>query len=96
VIIHLYQGRKARYIFRQAAFALLFIGLAIGTGNILAPITGHLFYNILRTIRVWIAEKSVETQVVKNRKSKVLAYLAFVTTNLLLLYFSFLAIVFVG
>ncbi|MFT3890782.1 MAG: CPBP family intramembrane metalloprotease [Anaerolineales bacterium] len=96
VIIHLYQGRKVRYIFYQASLALLFIGLAIGTGNILAPIAGHLFYDILWTFRVWRAEKSIETQTVKSSKSKVFAYLAFVTTNLLLLYFSFLAIVLIG
>lgn len=91
VIIHLYQGRKVEYMLYQAAFALLFIGLIIWTGNILAPIAAHLYYDILWAWKIWRNDKKTETKSVKHSKSKIFAYSVFIATNLLLLCIAILA-----
>lgn len=96
VIIHLYQGRKITYMLYQAMSALLLIGLTMWTGNILAPIAAHLYYDILWAFGVWKNKKNTEIESVKYSKRKIIAYSVFVTINLLLLYVSILAISFAG
>lgn len=96
VIIHLYQGRNITTMLYQAAFALYFIILTIWTGNILTPITAHLYYDILWTLGVWKKANSATTQPVTHNKSKVFAYSMFIAINIFLLLVSLLAVSFAG
>ena len=96
VIIHLYQGRNITTVLYQAAFALLFIGLTIWTGNILTPIVAHLYYDILWTLGVWKKENNPAAQPVIHSKSKSFAYTVFIAANLLLLLVSLMAVSYVG
>jgi membrane protease YdiL (CAAX protease family) len=90
VAIHLYQGRNIINIVYHAIFATFFIGLTITTGNILAPITIHLIYNIVWTVQTWNKVKKQEIQPeISHSKKKRFAYSVFIGFNILLLYVPF-------
>lgn len=92
IVIHLYQSKKASSLFFQATAALLFISLTIWTGNIFTPITAHLFYSTIWTLGVWKRKNNATVQPTAHSQRKSLAYIVFITINLLLLLVSFLAI----
>ncbi len=93
IIVHLYQGRKINYMALIAISSALFIGLTIATGNILAPIAGHLFYDLSWAVGIWKKGKHLEPQPgIALGKKKKFAYSVFIGFNVLLLYVSFLLI----
>lgn len=93
VIIHLYQGRSIANVAYQAIFSAFFIGLTIATGNILAPITAHLLFDIMWTVSTWRkANKSIpQMKIIRSNKAK-FAYVVFIGFNCLLFYSLYLAV----
>jgi len=53
VMAHLYQGRNARFMAWHILLGAIFIFLLMLTGNLLAVIVGHLYYDILFAIGRW-------------------------------------------
>jgi membrane protease YdiL (CAAX protease family) len=89
VVLHLYQSRNSRTIILHFLLASFFVGLTISTQNILAPITAHIFLNLMNQLRLWIVakEKDLPTPTANSNKQK-LAYTVFIAANVIILYVS--------